>query len=64
MAIHLVVTRHFKDYKPGDRITDEKEIVRIRNSSNHANAVPVKAPPSEEAAAPTRPAVVAAAPST
>lgn len=51
MAIHLVVTRHFKDYKPGDRITDEKEIASIRGSSNHANAVAVNAPPAESAPA-------------
>ncbi len=57
--IHLVVTRHFGDYKPGDRITDQAVISKIRDSSNHANVVPVKAPDESkdvlEAAPPAKP---------
>lgn len=50
MDIHLVVTRHFGDYKPGDRITDEAEIKRTRAGANHANVVAVNAENTTDAA--------------
>lgn len=65
----LVVTRPFRDYKPGDHIRDRAEINKVWHSSNHAKVVAVsgalspKAPAEPEAPqgqpqAPT-PAVVA-----
>jgi len=44
MAIKLVVTAPFADYKAGDEITDSKAVQDVLDSENAGNAVKVQAP--------------------
>lgn len=44
MAIKLVVTAPFADYKVGDEITDSKAVQDVLDSANAGSVVTVQAP--------------------
>lgn len=48
MTIALTVTRPFESYKPGDQITDEVAIQRIRAGEHQTNVVVVHVPPLDD----------------
>ncbi len=50
MALHLIVTADFADFKRGDCITDPDKVAEIRDSHNAARVVPINAPDDKPAA--------------